>query len=142
MAIKQVKPSELRRGEKVTVKIATKESRFDSRESVIYGTVSEQPTSGGNVRVTFLNNKNSIVLKESTNAKVFVDRGPTVGEVLSAAAIGAKFAFKNRYGVTKKWVKTGNDRVTLIDDARPAYSLSISAGFPSSEDDNGRVRFF
>lgn len=139
MAIKRVKPSALRAGEKVTLRLRAYPS-FD--ESVIFGVVSEQPTSGGNVRVKLVNNKNSIVLKENTNFRIYVDRGPTVGEVLKGARIGARFKFRNKYGVTKSWVKTGDDRVTLIDDARPAHSLSISAGFPSSEDDNGRVRFF
>lgn len=136
MATKQVKPSDLRAGEKVTLKLRAYPSFEDS---VIFGVVSEQPTSGGNVRVKLVNNKNSIVLKENTNFRIYVDRGPTIGEVLTAKPIGFKFAFKNKYGVVKKWVKTGSDRVTLINDDRPAYSLTISEGFPSSEDAGDRI---
>lgn len=133
MAVKRIYFNDLRQGEKVTLKLR-------DGESVIVGTVTELPTSGGNARVTLTNNRNSVVITPRTNFRIFADRGPTVGEVLGGLRVGAVFTYRNKYGVTKKWVKTGDDRVTLVDNARPAHSLTISVGFPSAEDAGDRIR--
>lgn len=127
MTQKQITFDQLRLGEKVTLKLR-------EGESVIVGKVTEKPTAGGNARVTLTNNANSVVLTPSTNFRIFADRGPTLGEKLNGLPLGAVFKYKNKYGVTKTWIKTGDDRVTLADSTRPAYSLSISAGFPSGDD--------
>lgn len=134
MSVRQITFADLRLDEKVTLKLR-------DGESVIVGTVSELPTPGGNARVKLTNNANSVVLKPNTNFRIFADRGPTVGEVLGGFRIGTVFTFFNKHGVTKKWVKSGDDRVTLVDDARPAYSLSISAGFPADEEAGTRIRY-
>lgn len=132
MAQKQIKFADLRLNEKVTLKLR-------EGESVIVGTVTQLPTAGGGAKVTLTNNRNSVVVYEDTNFRIFADRGPTVGEILGDYAIGTKFSFLNKYGVRKIWVKTGDDRVTLVDNTRPAHSLSISAGFPSAEEADGRI---
>lgn len=132
MAQKQIQFSDLRQDEKVTLKLR-------EGESVIVGTVKVLPTAGGGARIQLTNNANSVVIYEDTNFKIYADRGPTVGEVIGAFRIGTVFTFKNRFGVTKTWIKTGADRATLQADDRPAHSLSISEGFPSSEEDNGRT---
>lgn len=133
MAERQIKFADLRKGEKVTLKLR-------AGESVIVGTVTKLPTPGGNAEVTLTNNKNRVVVTPDTNFRIFADRGPTVGEVLGGFYIGQVFTFKNRFGKTKKWVKTGADRVTLVADDRPAHSLSISEGFPSAEEAGDRIR--
>lgn len=132
MAQKQIQYGDLKLGEKVTLKLR-------EGESVIVGTVSTLPTPGGGAKIALTNNANSVVIYENTNFRIFADRGPTVGEVIGAFKVGVVFTFKNKYGVTKTWVKTGEDRVTLVDNTRPAHSLSVSAGFPSTEEDNGRT---
>lgn len=133
MAVKQIAFADLRLNEKVTLKLR-------EGESVIVGTVVQLPTAGGGAKVKLTNNKNTVVIYEGTNFRIFADRGPTVGDVLGGFQIGDVFTYLNRFGVTKKWVKTGPDRVTLVDDTRPAHSLSISAGFPASEEAGTRIR--
>lgn len=132
MAERQISYSDLRQGEKVTLKLR-------EGESVIVGTVSENPTAGGNVRVTLTNNRNSVVLTPETNFRIFADRGPTIQELLGEKPLGTVFEYRNKYDKTLKWVKTGSDRVTLISDDRPAYSLSISAGFTDQGDAEDRL---
>ena len=134
MAVKQITFADLRLDEKVTLKLR-------EGESLIVGTVVELPTPGQGARVKLTNNANSVVIYEDTNFRIFADRGPTVGEILGGLAVGKVFTFKNKYGVTKKWVKTGSDRVTLVADDRPAHSLSISEGFPAAEEAGDRVVF-
>lgn len=133
MSIKQITFADLRLGEKVTLKLR-------EGESVIVGTVTTLPTPGQGAKVTLTNNRNSVIVYQDTNFRIFADRGPTVGDVLGGFAIGTVFTFKNRFNVTKKWVKTGADRVTLVADDRPAHSLSISEGFPASEEAGNRIR--
>lgn len=133
MTVKQITFADLRKGEKVTLKLR-------ANESVIVGTVTELPTNGGNARVTLTNNKNSVVVTPDTNFRIFADRGPTVGEVLGGFAIGTVFTYRNKFGKTIKWIKTGADRATKVDDTRPAYSLSLSVGFPAAEDAGDRIR--
>ena len=132
MTVKQISFGDLRLNEKVTLKLR-------EGESVIVGTVVDLPTTGGGARVKLTNNANSVVIYEDTNFRIFADRGPTVGEVLDGFPIGAMFTFLNKYGVTKKWVKTGSDRVTLVDNERPAHSLTISVGFPAAEEAGSRI---
>jgi hypothetical protein len=133
MAVRQITFADLRLNEKVTLKLR-------DGESVIVGTVTTLPTPGQNAKVTLTNNKNSVIVTPNTNFRIFADRGPTVGDTLTALQIGKVFTYKNKYGVTKKWVKTGADRVTLVADDRPAHSLSISGGFPVTEDAGSRIR--
>lgn len=132
MAQKQISYSDLRQGEKVTIKLR-------EGESVIVGTVATLPTPGGGAKIQLTNNANSVVIYEDTNFRIFADRGPTVGDVIGDLSVGSVFTFKNRYGVVKTWVKSGADRATLVADDRPAHSLSISEGFPSTEEDAGRT---
>lgn len=132
MTVKQISFGDLRLNEKVTLKLR-------EGESVIVGTVVDLPTTGGGARVKLTNNANSVVIYEDTNFRIFADRGPTVGEVLDGFRIGTVFTFLNKYGVTKKWVKTGFDRVTLVDNERPAHSLTISVGFPAAEEAGNRI---
>lgn len=127
MAQRQIKFSELRKGEKVTAKLR-------DGESVIVGTVTELPTNGGGARITLTNNRNSIVIYEYTNFRIFAEREATVQEILGDLPVGVKFSYRNKYDKTITWIKTGNDRVTKVDDTRPAYSLSISAGFTDQGD--------
>jgi len=134
LATKQIQYTDLRQGEKVTLKLR-------DGESVIVGTVAVLPTPGGGARIALTNNANSVVIYEDTNFRIFADRGPTVGEVIGDMIVGAVFEFRNKYGVTKRWVKSGDDRATLVDNARPAHSLSISEGFPSAEEAGDRVTF-
>lgn len=132
MAVKKIAFSDLRLGEKVTLKLR-------DGESVIVGKVTQLPTAGGNAKVTLINNKNSVVVTPSTNFRIYADRGPTVGDTLGGYAIGTVFTFVNRFGAKKTWVKTGADRVTLVDNTRPAHSLSISGGFPVTEEAGNRI---
>lgn len=132
MTSKQIPYGDLRLGEKVTLKLR-------DGESVIVGTVAVLPTPGDGARIALTNNSNSVVIYNNTNFRIFADRGPTVGQVIGEFKVGRVFTFKNKYGVTKTWVKTGEDRVTLVDNTRPAHSLSVSEGFPSAEEDKGRV---
>ena len=133
VSVQQINFSDLKDDEKVTLKLR-------DGESVIVGTVDAGYTAQGGRRVTLTNNRNSVVLYRNTNFRIFADRGPTVGEILGGLAVGKVFTFKNKYGVTKKWVKTGSDRVTLVADDRPAHSLSISEGFPSAEEAGDRIK--
>lgn len=140
MAQKQITFADLKLDEIVTLKVKTfARSAGVPEESVLVGRVTQLPTNGGGAKVTLLNQRNSVVLYETTNFRIFADRGPTVGEVLGGFRIGTVFTFKNKYGVTKKWVKTGDDRVTLVDNTRPAHSLSISDGFPAAEEAGARI---
>jgi hypothetical protein len=132
LAEKQIDYSDLRSGEQVTL-------RLRDGESVIVGTVTDNPTPGGNVRVTLKNNKNSVVLTPETNFRIFADRGPTVGDVLGNLSIGTVFSYRNKFGKTLTWVKSGADRATKVDDTRPAYSLSLSVGFPAAEEAGDRI---
>ena len=127
MALKQIQFSDLGQGEKVTLKLR-------EGESVIVGTVTQLPTAGGGAKVTLSNNKNSVVLYEDTNFRIFAEREATVQEILGRRPIGTKFDYTNKYGKTLTWIKTGSDRVTLVNDDRPAYSLSISEGFTDQGD--------
>lgn len=131
MAQKQISYSDLRLGEKVTLKLR-------EGESVIVGTVTTLPTPGGGAKVTLTNNRNSVVLYENTNFRIFAER-ETIQDLLGELEVGSVFSYRNKYGKTIKWVKTGNDRVTRIDDERPAYSLSISAGFTDQGDAAARL---
>lgn len=130
MASKQIDFAALRDGEKVTLKLR-------EGESVIVGTVGAVTPRGGR-KINLVNNANSVVIYDTTNFRIFADRGPTVGEVLEDLEIGTVFGYRNKYGVTKTWVKTGDDRVTEVNDERPAHSLSISGGFPVDEDAEDR----
>ena len=133
MAIKQINFSDLNVGDEVTLKLR-------EGESVIVGSVTEV-TARGNKRVTLKNNRNSVVLTPDTNFRIFADRGPTIQEILDGEEIGAVFTYRNKYGKTLTWVKSGDDRVTRVDDERPAYSLSISAGFTDQGDAEDRIEF-
>lgn len=126
MTVRQIGFDDLGVGEKVTLKLR-------DGESVIVGKVSEV-TSLGNKRVVLTNNRNSVVLTPSTNFRIFVDRGPTAAEVLDGLSVGAVFTYFNKYGITKKWVKTAPDRYTRVDadSGRPAVSYS-KLGFPSED---------
>lgn len=127
MTVKQIGYNDLRLGEKVTLKLR-------SGESVIVGTVTTLPTPGGNAKVTLTNNKNSVIVTADTNFRIFADRGPTAAEVLDGLQIGAVFTYKNRFGKTKKWVKSASDRYTRVDadSGRPATSFT-RLGFPSED---------
>lgn len=133
MAQKQIQYSDLRLGEKVTLKLR-------EGESVIVGTVMTLPTPGGGAKVTLTNNRNSVVLYEDTNFRIFADREKTVQDILSTKSIGYAFSYRNKHGKTLNWVKTGADRVTLVNDDRPAYSLSISEGFTDQGDTESAYR--
>lgn len=132
LAEKQIPYSDLRKGEKVTLKLR-------EGESVIVGTVAVLPTPGGGAKIALTNNANSVVIYENTNFRIFADRGPTIQELLGELNLGTVFDYANKHGKTLKWVKTGSDRVTLISDDRPAYSLSISAGFTDQGDAEERL---
>lgn len=127
MAQRQIAFSDLKVGDKVTLKLR-------EGESVIVGEVIELPTNGGGARVRLTNNANSVVIYETTNFNIFAEREDTIQELLAARAVGTVFLYRNKYGKELKWVKTGDDRVTLISDERPAYSLSISEGFTDQGD--------
>lgn len=127
MTQRQIQFSDLKLNEKVTLKLR-------EGESVIVGTVVTLPTSGGGAKVVLTNNANSVVIYEHTNFRIFADREKTVQDVLGELAVGTKFDYRNKYGKILTWIKTGNDRATLVNDDRPAYSLSISAGFTDQGD--------
>lgn len=133
MAIKQINFAALREDERVTLKLR-------EGESVIVGTVGAVTPRGGR-KIHLVNNANSVIIYDTTNFRIFADRGPTVGEVLEGEPIGSVFTYRNKYGVTKTWIKTGDDRVTEVNDDRPAYSLSISGGFPVDEEAGDRFSF-
>lgn len=135
MAQRQIKFADLKLNEKVTLKLR-------EGESIIVGKVTKLPTPGGGAEVTLINNANRVVVYEDTNFRIFADREDTVQDILGRLAIGAVFTYRNRFGKTLKWVKTGTDRVTLVDNDRPAYSLSISEGFTDQGDtvSAGRIR--
>lgn len=133
MAEKQINFDQIKVGEKLTLKLR-------EGESVIVGTVTEE-TPRGNIRVALVNNRNSVVLTPATNFRIFADRGPTIQEILGDEEVGVVFSYRNKYGKTLTWVKTGEDRVTLVNDDRPAYSLSISAGFTDQGDAADRIEF-
>lgn len=122
MTQRQIQFSDLKLNEKVTLKLR-------DGESVIVGKVTQLPTAGGGAKVKLINNANSVVLYEGTNFRIFAEREETVQEVLGNLPVGTKFRYTNKHGKTIEWIKTGSDRVTKVDDTRPAYSLSISAGF-------------
>lgn len=132
LAEKQISYNDLRQGEKVTLKLR-------EGESVIVGTVAVLPTPGGGAKIALTNNANSVVIYESTNFRIFADRGPTIQEILGELNLGTVFEYRNKHNKTLKWVKTGSDRVTLISDSRPAYSLSISEGFTDQGDADARL---
>ena len=133
MAQKQIQYKDLRLGEKVTLKLR-------EGESVIVGTVSVLPTPGDGARIALTNNRNSVVVYEDTNFRIFAEREKTVQEILSTKPIGYVFTYRNKHGKTIKWIKTGSDRVTKVDDTRPAYSLSISEGFTDQGDTESAYR--
>lgn len=132
LAEKQITFNDLRQGEKVTLKLR-------EGESIIVGTVTQLPTAGGGAKVTLVNNRNSVTIYDNTNFRIFADRGPTVQEILGDLPLGTVFSYRNKHDKTLTWVKTGSDRVTLISDERPAYSLSISEGFTDQGDAEDRV---
>lgn len=127
MAQKQISFDDLKLNEAVTLKLR-------EGESVIVGTVTQLPTAGGGAKVTLKNNRNSVVLYEDTNFRIFADREDTVQDILGTVPVGTKFSYRNKYNKAITWIKTGNDRVTQVNDDRPAYSLSISAGFTDQGD--------
>lgn len=127
MAQRKINFSDLRLNEKVTLKLR-------DGESVIVGTVTVLPTAGGGARVKLVNNANSVVLYEDTNFRIFADREKTVQDIIGALRIGTVFNYRNKHNKVLKWVKTGADRATLVNDDRPAYSLSISEGFTDQGD--------
>lgn len=133
MTVKQIQYGDLRLNEKVTLKLR-------SGESVIVGTVTTLPTPGGNAKVSLTNNANSVVITPNTNFRIFADRGPTAAEVLDGLSIGAVFTYANKFGVTKKWVKSASDRYTRVDadSGRPAVSFT-RLGFPSEDASKVRV---
>lgn len=133
MTVKQIQYGDLRLNEKVTLKLR-------SGESVIVGTVTTLPTPGGNAKVSLTNNANSVVITPNTNFRIFADRGPTAAEVLDGLSIGAVFTYANKFGVTKKWVKSAPDRYTRVDtdSGRPAVSFT-RLGFPSEDASKVRV---
>lgn len=131
MAERRISFADLRDNEKVTL-------RLRDGESVIVGTVNAGFTAQGGRRVTLANNRNSVVVYRDTNFRIFADRGPTVAELLSRLEVGTVFTYRNKYGNTLTWVVSGDDRVTRVDDERPAYSLSISGGF-LEEDPGNRI---
>ena len=122
MAERQINFADIKDGEKVTL-------RLREGESVIVGEVAPGFTSQGGRRVDLTNNRNHVVIYRDTNFRIFADRGPTINEALASLDVGTAFTYVNKYGKAIKWVKSGEDRVTRVDDERPAYSLSISAGF-------------
>jgi len=132
VAQKQIDFDSISVGETVTLKLR-------EGESVIVGRTSR--TEAGNIRVTLTNNRNSVVVTPETNFRIFADRGPTIQEILEDEPIGVVFTYRNKHGKTLEWVKTGDDRVTLVDDERPAYSLSISEGFTDQGDAEDRIEF-
>lgn len=127
MAQKQISYSDLRLNEKVTLTLR-------EGESIIVGTVSVLPTPGGGARIKLVNNSNSVVIYEDTNFRIFADREDTVQDIVGRYRIGQVFNYRNKHGKVLKWVKTGSDRVTLVSDDRPAYSLSVSEGFTDQGD--------
>ena len=128
MAERQIAFADLKDGEKVTL-------RLREGESVIVGTVKSGFTKQGGRRINLTNNRNSVVIYRDTNFRIFADRGPTINEALADLPVGTIFTYRNKHGVTIKWVKSGEDRVTRVNDDRPAYSLSISEGFTDQGDD-------
>ena len=128
MAERQIAFADLKDGEKVTL-------RLREGESVIVGTVKSGFTEQGGRRINLTNNRNSVVIYRDTNFRIFADRGPTINEALADLPVGTIFTYRNKHGVTIKWVKSGEDRVTRVNDDRPAYSLSISEGFTDQGDD-------
>lgn len=132
MAERQITFADLRDGEKVTL-------RLREGESVIVGTVEPDLTVQGGRRVTLTNNRNHVVIYRDTNFRIFADRGPTAAEAIGRLPLGSIFDYRNKYDKVVRWVKSGDDRVTRVDDERPAYSLSISGGF-LAEDVEDRLR--
>lgn len=135
MAQRKINFSDLRLNEKVTLKLR-------DGESVIVGTVTVLPTAGGGARVKLVNNANSVVLYEDTNFRIFADREKTVQDIIGALRIGTVFNYRNKHNKVLKWVKTGSDRVTLVSDDRPAYSLSVSEGFTDQGDTESARRIY
>lgn len=131
MAQKQIKFADLRAGESVTLKLR-------EGESVIVGSVGEATARGGR-RINLKNNRNSVVVYSDTNFRMFAERDDTIQEVLAEYPVGTIFTYTNKYGKTLKWVKSGADRATLVNDERPAYSLSISEGFTDQGDTSSRL---
>lgn len=127
MTVKTIGFADLRLNEKVTLTLPR-------QGTVIVGTVTQLPTNGGNAKVTLVNNKNSVIVTPETNFRITADRGPTAAEVLDGLAIGAVFTYLNKFGKTKKWVKTASDRYTRVDanSGRPAVSFT-RLGFPSED---------
>lgn len=122
MAIRNVNFADLKDGEEVTL-------RLREGESIIVGTVAPGFTTQGGRHIDLKNNRNHVVIYRDTNFRIFADRHPTIREVLAGYPVGTVFSYRNKHEKTLTWVKSGDDRVTRVDDDRPAYSLSISAGF-------------
>lgn len=131
MAEVKIDFGDLKDGQKVTL-------RLRDEESVIVGTVDAGFTAQGGRRVSLTNNRNSVVLYRNTNFRIFAER-TTINEVLAEFSVGTVFEYISKYGVRVRWVKSGDDRVTRVDDGRPAYSLSISEGFTDQPDSLDRL---
>lgn len=132
MAERQIDFENLKDGEAVTL-------RLREGESVIVGTVEPGFTARGGRTVKLTNNANSVVIYAGTNFRIFADRSPSVAELLADKPIGTVFTYRNKYDVTIKWVKSGADRATRVDNNRPAYSLSLSVGFSTLDDTEARL---
>lgn len=131
MAEVKIDFSDLKDGQKVTL-------RLRDEESVIVGTVDAGFTTQGGRRVSLTNNRNSVVLYRNTNFRIFAER-TTINEVLAEFSVGTVFEYISKHGARVRWVKSGDDRVTRVDDGRPAYSLSISEGFTDQPDSLDRL---
>lgn len=126
MALRSASYADLKVG--TSVRLSLREG-----ESVIVGEVSEA-TPGGGLRIALANNANSVVIYETTNFRIEADLPPTAAEVLDELQVGTVFTYgPNRFGVTKTWVKSGDDRYTRVESGRPATSFS-KAGFPGGAD--------
>lgn len=124
MAFRSASYADLRIGDSVILSLR-------EGESVIVGTVTEH-TEGGGLRVALKNNRNSVVIYRGTNFRIEVDRGPTAADVLDDLDVGTVFDYDNKYGNTVRFVKSGSDRYTRVDNERPATSFS-RAGFPAED---------
>lgn len=115
----------LKLNDEVTLTLPAKGER---KETVIHGKVTDI-TGIGNKRVTIDGNRNSVVLTPRTNF-VIETADPSAADIIDALPIGALFDYLNKFGKTKRWVKSGEDRYTKVETGKPAVSFS-KAGFPA-----------
>lgn len=115
----EVKYNELREGDKVVLTL---------KGTTIEGEVTDI-TERGNARVKIAGNKNSVVVTRRTNFTI-TREDPSAASVIDALPIGALFNYLNKFGKTKQWVKSGNDRYTKVEEGKPAVSFS-KLGFPA-----------